>query len=268
MTRIGAAWLCAVVFAVSFASAGAAAVNVKDAVGIWLFDENRGVTAEDSSPNGNDGELTKDGGKLPQWVDGEFGTALELDGSGAYVDLGTEPAFELDGGLTITAWINVAGPGVGNGIVLIKEEPPGTPGASYGIVYLVGTQKLSLSMQTDAAGWRDYLTVEPVDTDTWYHFAGAYEPGELNLYLDGELNETYDVSGDIDPSDGPLYIGREDAWAKEHFSGIVDEVAIFDFGLSQDDVKDIMNTGLAGLLAVSASGKLSTTWADIKAQAR
>ena len=68
------------------------------------------------------------------------------------MDLRIEPDFDLDESVTVTAWINLAGPGVGNGIVLIKQEPSATPGASYGIVYLVGSLKLSLSMETGAAG--------------------------------------------------------------------------------------------------------------------
>ena len=52
------------------------------------------------------------------------------------------------------------------------------------------------------------------------------------------------------------------------FKGILDEFAIFNKALDVDDIADIMNEGLAEAIgigaAVSQSGKLTTTWAQIK----
>ena len=47
------------------------------------------------------------------------------------------------------------------------------------------------------------------------------------------------------------------------FDGIIDEAALYDVTLTADDVNTIMG-GWNNILAVSASGKLATTWADIK----
>jgi len=58
--------------------------------------------------------------------------------------------------------------------------------------------------------------------------------------------------------------------AEFDFSGIMDEIAVFDVALTEDDIKSIMNNGLAKALgmvaAVDSSGKLTTTWATIKAR--
>ena len=51
------------------------------------------------------------------------------------------------------------------------------------------------------------------------------------------------------------------------FDGIIDDVSIFNVALTVDDIQDIMSDGLAratGITAVSPSGKLATTWAQIK----
>jgi hypothetical protein len=52
------------------------------------------------------------------------------------------------------------------------------------------------------------------------------------------------------------------------FKGILDEVAIFNKALSQDDINNIMTNGLKLALnlgaAVSPSGKLATTWGRLK----
>ena len=59
-----------------------AALDPKTIVGIWKFDEGKGVTTKDSSGNENDGALMN----KPKWVDGKFGKALEFDGS-SFVDM-------------------------------------------------------------------------------------------------------------------------------------------------------------------------------------
>ena len=61
-----------------FVGQSSAAVDLDDAAGIWLFDED----ANDSSGNNNHGTLVGN----PQWVDGKFGKALKFNGTGDYVD--------------------------------------------------------------------------------------------------------------------------------------------------------------------------------------
>ena len=51
--------------------------------------------------------------------------------------------------------------------------------------------------------------------------------------------------------------------------GVIDEVAVFNVALTEDDINDIMSNGLAealGIAAVSPTGKLTTTWGSIKGQ--
>jgi len=70
-----------------------AEIDPDTVVGIWLFDDGSGNTAEDSSENGNDGEFVGD----PQWVDGKFGDALSFDG-GSYVEVPASAIFSYDEG--------------------------------------------------------------------------------------------------------------------------------------------------------------------------
>ena len=51
------------------------------------------------------------------------------------------------------------------------------------------------------------------------------------------------------------------------FSGIVDEIAIFNKAINEDDIPNIMNDGLGkalGIAAVDSSGKMTATWGKIK----
>ena len=60
------------------------AIDMKNCVGMWLFDHGGGNIAKDSSGNGNDGILMND----PKWVNAKIGSALELDGKDDWVNMG------------------------------------------------------------------------------------------------------------------------------------------------------------------------------------
>ena len=64
-----------------------------------MFDEGSGDVASDISDNGLDGTLQ--GG--PKWVNGKFGKALQLDGTGAFVEV---PAHENPReAITVSIWV-------------------------------------------------------------------------------------------------------------------------------------------------------------------
>jgi hypothetical protein len=62
-------------------------------------------------------------------------------------------------------------------------------------------------------------------------------------------------------NDEPLNIGE---WSSYDFGGTIDEVAIFNVALTENDIKSVMTEGLSHIAAVSPSGKLTTTLGRIK----
>ena len=54
-----------------------ARIDSKTIVGMWLFDENSGRIAIDTSGRGNNGKLVNQ----PKWIKGQFGSALQFDGN-------------------------------------------------------------------------------------------------------------------------------------------------------------------------------------------
>ena len=52
-----------------------------------------------------------------------------------------------------------------------------------------------------------------------------------------------------------------------NFNGLMDDIALLDRALSEDEIKTIMDDGLeAGALAVSPQGKAATTWGALKSR--
>ena len=67
--------ICLMAIPVIFATLSDAAIDTKNIVGVWLFDEVKNDTSPDSTANGNDAELLE-GAELVD--DGKFDKALSL----------------------------------------------------------------------------------------------------------------------------------------------------------------------------------------------
>jgi hypothetical protein len=236
------------------------AIDEGSILGMWLFDEGEGDTAKDSSANGNDGQING-----AQWVDGKFGKALEFDGAES-VDMGN---LQFAGSVTITFWAKPSNVAAGRQNILCKAY------GGEGCLTMEPDGNLSFYWGDCGGNCDPYVEVaRPVGAfvdNEWIHVAEVRDVSirEYNMYKNGvvEATDTWvecgdHPCGDAVASDLPLLVG--DGYAGK-FIGIVDEVAIFNVVLSEDDINSIMLNGLENTItAVSPSGKLATTWGGIK----
>ena len=104
---------------------------------------------------------------------------------------------------------------------------------------------------------------------TWTYFTGTYDSKAKNehriVYVNGKRAGASTRSGKVAPTNNPVEVGR---WGRGFFFvGIVDEVAIFNAILSEEDLQSIMEKGLAKTLGgegVSPADRLTTRWARLK----
>ena len=102
----------------------------------------------------------------------------------------------------------------------------------------------------------------------------TYDGSKLVLYKNGEQAAEKNFAGPVDNKDGKGRFAINgnynslDGGLSEFCDSLIDEVIIFDEALSQTEIKDYMDNGfeaVAGTTAVDASGKLTTTWGEIRA---
>ena len=60
-----------------------------------------------------------------------------------------------------------------------------------------------------------------------------------------------------------LDIGYKSTSKASYYTGIMDDIYVFNRVLKQDEIKGFMG-GFAGLLAVAPDDKITTTWGNIK----
>ena len=237
-----------------------AAIDSGAIVGAWLFDDGSGGVAADSSGNGIDGELV--GGA--KWVDGQFGGALEFNGTDAWV---TVPEIVPLEKATIIKWFNVTGR-AGQWRAFFNHN-----GWSAGTVhYQFRTDnKMEFCIHSNTNGGRhqdfeqSVFTADNSILDEWHHLAVVYDSTEslVRVYFDGELD--IEAEWGANPAlFGPGRIGSWDGNGRE-WQGMLDEVILFNTLLEQEDIQSLMNNGLASLLSVEPLEKLATAWGKVKA---
>ena len=99
------------------------------------------------------------------------------------------------------------------------------------------------------------------DTEIWYHIACTKEEAKMRFYVDGEQKGEVNVPGAHTQGTGSLYVGKSPTYRAATF--IIDDLAIYDRALEEDEVVEVMNGGLANT-PVEATGKLAATWGSVK----
>jgi hypothetical protein len=227
-----------------------AKIDPKNVVASWLFDDGSGNKAKDSSGNGNDGTVT--GAK---WVNGRKSKALEFDGA-SYVlaDIKVVPQI-----LTLEAWIY---PIAGGGVVF-AELGQGAINSGWhdSQMEILSSGEFKVGCWT---GVETGISLGIYKFSAWYHVVMTYDKTNIKGYVNGELKKSLAAVKQY-PPDLWYAIGAADTTSLgegRYFNGIIDQAALYDIAISDDDVKQ--NFKVAN--AVFPSGKLTSTWAGIKAK--
>lgn len=249
----------------------AATVADESVLGIWLFDEGNGNKINDSSGNGNDGQLLFGG--QSKWVDGKFGKALEFDGDQAFVEMAT-PTNTGREGHTISLWVNPDRIQKDFTVIMSNHNP--IP-QGFSIQQRAAEVNNFFHGLVVADAWQGPpFAVRPATQligSTWQHLVLVRDGrrGVLTHWLNGQPTAGYPIlRGAQTQSDDNLRIGntaavKHAAWAaNREFKGAVDEVVIFERPLTIDEILILGEKSIEDALAVSPKGRLATTWGRLK----
>ena len=231
---------------------------LSEIVGLWLLDEGEGEVAVDSSGNGNDGKLT---GTIRWSDDGKVGGCIEGDGSIGWVEIPSSESLTRGAGpFTIMAWVKINAPG-GYGIFTKSADAP-VEHQDWGLWIWHGFV-MFLGNWPEAPMGGQFLSQSKVVVGEWTHLAVSWGQNKLSFYINGELDAEFDWDDKFNDSEAALAIGADPGGDDEPINGLIDEVAMFDEVLSQQDIRRAME-GLETVSTVESFGKLSTMWGRIK----
>jgi len=187
--------------------------------------------ANDESGNGNHG--TVHGAGLTTDRCGTPESAYEFDGSGSYIAV-PESFLPLDSvSRSVTAWIYSTDISLGEQTILQY----GNQGTRELVRFGVESGELAFRAYSD-----DHLSQE-IEENIWYHVAFTYDGTNiLKFYVNGQVVDTQFCAGVLNTTLGHYSEsigGGGPEGVLESFKGKIDEVRIYDYSLSNQEVADL-----------------------------
>jgi len=177
-----------------------------------------GATVKDIKGN-NDGTTS---GTIATGVAGMINEAFDFDGVNDYVSL-NQPSLDSTVPVSTVAWIKKD---VGNQGCIWRSGSTGM-GFHYGPfrAYVDGVD----------TGWTNQTSYP--DDGNWHHVGFTYDLSVLALYIDGTLEETFDI-GVTNLALGTTAIGsNQAAGTPDYFNGKIDEVCLYNRALSDFEIR-------------------------------
>lgn len=195
----------------------------------------------DQSGNNNNGlpgyvVLTKD-------RFGDNNKAYEFNGYSSYISVPSSTSLELTGDKSISVWAKPLSTSQLKYACLVwKGQSVSYPTflLTYNfnnIAFLFGKESTNYMLKTDK-------TLDEL-ANKWVHYLATYSKntGEIKMYLNGKLYQSLYV-GSINSnfsSDYPLTIGWEAISYNSYFYGVIDDVALWNRALTDDEISTVYN---------------------------
>ena len=202
--------------------------EIPDLVSYWSFDGNA-----NDSVGGNHGTVV--GATL---VEGVIGEAYYFNGQGDHIEIADSPSLDITDEITITAWVKID--------ELDKRQVIIAKTVTHVDIYIIevnpyacGEGGLNFFLDSPAAqGLADFCGNQALTVGQWHHVACVYDGSERKIYFDGQFDAGKADGGDIPLNDEPVTIGTWGSGGR-FFHGAIDEVAIFDRALSEEEIRRI-----------------------------
>jgi hypothetical protein len=216
-------------------------VSNSNLVAAYSFNEGSGTTVNDLSGKGNIGTTAS-----TTWVTtGKFGGALSFNGTNSLVNITDSNSLDLTNGMTLEAWVNPSNL-TGWKTFLTKEN------STNNLAY-------SLSANNNTSGAANQRPVSRIRIgtvtqtvtgttklalNTWAHVATTYDGATLRLYVNSVQVSSLAVTGNMAATTNLLRIGGSPALGAQYFTGLIDEVRIYNRALTAAEIQADQNTPL------------------------
>jgi len=225
----------------------------------YKFDECQGTTANNSAPaasggdSGNDGTITigatgtytsagtcGSGTSTEAWNAGSTGKrnyALGFDGTNDYVEVADVASLRVDNSaedFSVFAWIKRTTTGAG---YLISKEDADDDGWRL--------QFNSSNFVVCSQDATDITSLTAITDTNWHHVGCTIDrDGAGIVYIDGKPNGVVASMGtDTMATTSNIRIGTRSYTSTSYFNGLIDDVRIYNYALTQNQIKQIMNNG-------------------------
>jgi len=219
----------------------------------WKLDECQGNIAYDWSGIGNTGSIiigisgtqnslgTCAVGTSAAWtngITGKINSSLNFDGTDDYIE--TTNNLGIYTGLTISAWIKTTST-KSEGNTLISNIYDFGSGWQ-GILLNIGRITAGRAAFYAGGGWIE-STSSNYNSGQWINIIVTHDSnGTVKFYKNAILDGTA-TGKTLTTSSSPIFIGYERSGAPRYFQGQVDDVRIYNYALTPEQIKQVYNGG-------------------------
>ncbi|MFC1603550.1 tetratricopeptide repeat protein [Planctomycetota bacterium] len=201
----------------------------------YTFEQVDGTKVMDSSAHQIDGIMQ---GNAQIIEDPVRGKVLKLDGAGDWIDCGNDARFDILNQITISSWIKIAKFDKSYQAIIAKGNE------AWRLQRFQGTNNIEFTCtginiegQNTWEGW--LFGAIDVNDNQWHHLVGVYDGRSTILYIDGEQDVSAKASGKIHITENKLLIGALYEWYPREWNGFIDDVRIYSYALSPEEVKKL-----------------------------
>jgi hypothetical protein len=208
-------------------------------VSYWRLGEQSGVTAADSGAGANAGAYI---GGYTLGVTGaivsDTDTAVRFNGTTGYVSAPDAANLDITGDMTIEVW---AKPGqlTGASQTLVQKGANSSSSSNWQYrISVTGANRWRASVYVGSASYDITDTLDTLSVARWDYLALVRSGPYLVLYVNGRNVGGVLISGATNVTTGALAFGRAGSLSNYYFNGSLDEVAIYNTGLSITQVQN------------------------------
>lgn len=211
------------------------------AVSYWKLDEGGGSIANDSV-DFNHGTIYG-----ATWTTGIVNGALSFDGVDDYIEISGSANLGGSEALTLESWVYIrAFPTKWVPLTVVASDTAGTSW-NYGLWYNTDGY-LRPHVRTNIGNFYGPDILFTLSTDSWYHFVQVYNGSTFKVYANGVLLQEGGTPSGIVQVPAKITIGR--GWPNDllnKVNGIIDEAAIYNKALTEEEIQQHYQNGLLSL---------------------
>lgn len=206
-------------------------VKADEPIGYWRFGEASGTTATNES-GGAAGTYDGVGLGTDGAIVGDSNKAATFNGSGSYVYVANAYDFPGTQAFSIEVWVKPSS--LSGTRRIVSHRTTGSSPTGYRLALKDSSIEFDRINSGSISG--GVAVAAMTSTGQWAHIVGTYDGGQLRLYLDGVAVSNVASTGSIVASSADLVFGAASGGEDYFFSGVLDEVAIYDHALTAERV--------------------------------
>ena len=176
--------------------------------------------------------------------------AASFDGK-SHVEVSDSDSLDITDDFTFSVWLNKQDAGVGGWAVVFSKGDTSSLSASdspYALYHSGGKYPMI------RISGNSILSSTETDFNEWYFLTVTREGSDVKFYIDGELKDTKISGVSIPRSQSKLVIGTDPPGATEYFKGAMDDLRIYNYALTQSEVKSLYGGEITPPPSVDLSG--------------